>query len=261
MSKKDSVIKTFVVAGALSIVCAIAVSTAAVKLRPIQTKNQSLDRKKNILAAANLLSADKSVDEIFAEKIKPRLVEIDSGEYSDRFDPLKYDQRKAASDPKLSQKIPPEQDIAKIKRQAKLSTVYEVYEGGELTKVILPIHGKGLWSTLYGFIALKANTDDIVGLGFYEHGETPGLGGEVDNPNWKEQWQGKEVYDEQGDLAITVLKGKVNPSDPDAVHKIDGLSGSTLTTNGVRNLVRFWLGPQGFGPYLENLRQRGNLNG
>ena len=261
MSNKDSVGGTFIVAGTLSVICAVFVSFAAVSLRPTQEKNKAVDKKKNILAAAHLLEEGKAVNDIFAEKIRPKLVDLSTGNYSEEFDPLKYDQRNAAKDPQLSVKIPPAKDIAKIKRHAKYATVYEVYEGDRLTKVVIPIHGKGLWSTLYGFIALEANTDKVVGLGFYEHAETPGLGGEVDNPKWKAQWNGKEVYDDSGNLALTVLKGKVEPNSPDAIYQVDGLSGSTLTTNGVRNLLHFWLGEEGFGPYLENLRKREALNG
>ncbi len=95
------------------------------------------------------------------------------------------------------------------------------------------------------------------GFSFYEHGETPGLGGEVDNPNWKQQWPGKKVYDEQGKLRITVLKGTVDRNAPDAVYQADGLAGSTLTARGVDNLLKYWLGADGYRPFIEQLQQRG----
>ena len=123
-----------------------------------------------------------------------------------------------------------------------------------LEKVILPVHGYGLWSTLYGFVALESDLNTIAGLGFYEHGETPGLGGEVDNPRWKALWEGKQAYRE-GNVAISVIKGAVNPQASTAAWQVDGLSGATLTSKGVNNLVRFWLGQDGFAPFLSNLRQ------
>jgi Na+-transporting NADH:ubiquinone oxidoreductase subunit C len=151
-----------------------------------------------------------------------------------------------------------EQDIASIKRRAKYATVYLVKdEQGKLQKVILPVYGYGLWSTLYGFLALQGDINTVVGLGFYEHAETPGLGGEVDNPAWKAQWVGKKIFDDQGNIAIRVTKSPVAESDPRAVYDIDALSGATLTSNGVNNLVHFWVGPDGFGPYLQKLRQGG----
>jgi Na+-transporting NADH:ubiquinone oxidoreductase subunit C len=106
---------------------------------------------------------------------------------------------------------------------------------------------------LYGFVALESDANTIAGLGFYEHGETPGLGGEVDNPRWKALWEGKRAY-RDGQVAINVAKGAVNPQSSGANWQVDGLSGATLTSRGVSNLVQFWLGAEGFQPYLTNLR-------
>jgi Na+-transporting NADH:ubiquinone oxidoreductase subunit C len=139
----------------------------------------------------------------------------------------------------------------------KFMVLYRVLEKGRTIKYILPVYGKGLWSTMYGFIALDTDLTTIQGFTFYEHGETPGLGGEVDNPRWKQIWVGKQAYDAEGRVQIRVIKGRVDPSAPEARFQIDGLSGSTLTTRGVDNLVRFWLGPDGYGPTMERLREEG----
>ncbi|MGB0764601.1 MAG: NADH:ubiquinone reductase (Na(+)-transporting) subunit C, partial [Luminiphilus sp.] len=112
----------------------------------------------------------------------------------------------------------------------------------------------GLWSTLYGFVALESDGNTIAGLGFYEHKETPGLGGEVDNPRWKNLWKGKQVY-RDGAVAISVVKGSVDQGSDAANWQVDGLSGATLTSRGVSNLVQYWLGEDGFEPYLRNLRE------
>ena len=124
---------------------------------------------------------------------------------------------------------------------------------GDIDKIILPIRGYGLWSTLYGFIALEADGNTVAGLGFYEHGETPGLGGEVDNPRWKAVWPGKQVY-RDGEVAIALIKGAVDTSSANAPWQVDGLAGATLTARGVTNLVQFWLGENGFEPFLNNLK-------
>jgi Na+-transporting NADH:ubiquinone oxidoreductase subunit C len=146
------------------------------------------------------------------------------------------------------------QDQAKISRRENYALVYLVEDGqGDIDKIILPIHGYGLWSTLYGFIALEADGNTVAGLGFYEHGETPGLGGEVDNPRWKAVWPGKEVYRDD-EVAIGLIKGAVDPSNAGAAWQIDGLAGATLTARGVTNLVQFWLGENGFEPFLNNLK-------
>ncbi|MBA6412114.1 Na(+)-translocating NADH-quinone reductase subunit C [Parahaliea sp. F7430] len=252
-SNKDSIKKTLIVALSLCIVCSVVVSTAAVLLKPAQEINKTLDRKRNILAAAGMLEEGVSVEEQF-EKVETRIVDLRSGKFTDEVDPERYDQRKASKDPARSTKLSVEQDLAKIKRRADLAEVYLVQnDQGGLDKLILPVHGYGLWSTLYGFLALESDLNTVAGLGFAEHGETPGLGGEVDNPSWKAKWPGKKVYRE-GDVEIGLIKGTVDPSSPKASWQVDGLSGATLTSKGVSNLVQYWLGKEGFQPFIENLK-------
>ena len=241
------------VALGLCLVCSVVVSTAAVVLKPAQQANKTLDMKRNILMAAGLLDPALSVEEQF-EQVETRLVSLDEGRFVEGVDPASFDQREAAKDPAQSRAIPGDADPAKLVRREDQALVYLVRDQqGGLDKIILPIRGYGLWSTLHGFMALESDGNTVAGLGFYEHAETPGLGGEVDNPNWKAIWPGKQVY--QGEqVAIQVLKGAVPAGSPDAQWQVDGLSGATLTTKGVDNLVRYWMGDQGFKPLLENLR-------
>ena len=253
MSSNDSTVKTLVVAFSLSIVCAIFVSTAAVVLQPAQEINKTLDRKRNILAAAGMLEEGKSVEEQFSQ-VSTRLVDLRTGKFVEDMDPQGYDQRKAAKDPKASSNLSDEEDIANIGRRENYSLVYVVEDSaGELEKIILPVRGYGLWSTMYGFIALEQDINTVAGLGFYEHGETPGLGGEVDNPRWKNMWPGKQVY-RDGDVELGLIKGSVDPDSDNAAWQVDGLAGATLTSRGVTNLVHFWLGENGFEPFLNNLQ-------
>lgn len=242
------------VALGLCLVCSVVVSTAAVVLKPAQQANKTLDMKRNILMAAGLLDPALSVEEQF-EQVETRLVSLDEGRFVEGVDPASFDQREAAKDPAQSRAIPGDADPAKLVRREDQALVYLVRDQqGGLDKIILPIRGYGLWSTLHGFMALESDGNTVAGLGFYEHAETPGLGGEVDNPNWKAIWPGKKVY--QGEqVAIQVLKAAVPAGSPDAQWQVDGLSGATLTTKGVDNLVRYWMGDQGFKPLLENLRR------
>ena len=254
MSNNDSIKKTIIVTVLLCIVCSVIVSAAAVLLRPAQIANKSLDFKRNILSAAGLLEPGKNVDAIFNERVVTRVVDLKTGKFTDAVDPVSYDQRRASKDPSLSTNLSADEDIAKISRREDYSVVYLIQDENEqLQKIILPVKGYGLWSTLYGFLALEADANTVVGLVFYEHAETPGLGGEVDNPVWKAKWVGKEVYDE-GDVAISIIKGSVDPSSSNAVHQVDGLSGATLTSRGVHNLLHFWLGDNGYKPFLANLK-------
>lgn len=251
MASNESTQKTLTVAFLLCIVCSLIVAGAAVSLKPMQLENKALDRKKNILAAAGLLEADRGIEEQFA-RVQTRIVDLDSGRFTDAVAVEGFDQRKVAGDPAMSIALTGEQDLPKIQRRENYSVVYLVEENGELDKLILPIRGYGLWSTLYGFIALENDGNTVAGLGFYEHAETPGLGGEVDNPGWKGQFPGKLVY-RDGEAALALLKGKVDPASSNAAWQVDGLAGATLTGVGVSNLLRFWLGEMGFQKFIENL--------
>lgn len=251
MANNDSIQKTLLVAVTLCIVCALFVSSAAVMLKPAQVANKAEDRKANILAAAGMLEAGKSIDEQF-ERVTTRIVNLETGEFSDKFDPASFEQSEIAKNPETSTALG-DDDIAKIKRRENFATVYLVENNGELDKVILPVRGAGLWSTLHGFLALESDLNTVAGLGFFEHGETPGLGGEVDNPNWKALWPGKEVYDD-GEAKIQLIKGSVDGNTPEAEHKVDGLSGATLTSRGVTNLLQFWMGENGYKAFLNKLQ-------
>lgn len=250
----DSIEKTFLVAFLLCIVCSVVVSIAAVQLKPAQERNEEQNFKRNILAAAGLEEEGKTVAELF-EKIETRVVNLQTGKFTDEFSADEFEQNEAAKDPDLSRDLTKEEDIANIRRRENFAEVYLVTDtNGDIKTIILPIKGYGLWSVLYGFLALEGDFNTVAGLGYYEHGETAGLGGEVDNPRWKANWPGKKIYDEQGKVDISLVKGTVEASDPNAEHKVDALSGATLTSKGVQNMLRFWLGDTGYGPFLENLR-------
>ena len=256
-SQKESTVRTLTVALLVCLVCSVFVAGAAVALKPTQLDNRLLDKQRSILAIAGLGQPGMSgaqVKELFKSRIKAKLVDLQTGKFSDAKDPLTFDPLKAAKDPELSSVLPPEQDIASIKRMERYTTVYLVEKDGQIETLIMPVRGYGLWSTLYGFIAVKGDLNTVVGMGFYQHAETPGLGGEVDNPKWKGQWPGKTLFDEDGKLAVQVIKGGVDPQSPKAVHQVDALAGATLTSKGVDHLLNFWLGQNGFGPFIANLR-------
>ncbi|MEM1050318.1 MAG: Na(+)-translocating NADH-quinone reductase subunit C [Pseudomonadota bacterium] len=245
----DSVPKTIFVAVSVCLVASMVVSATAVALRPVQDVNRLKDKQINILQVAGLYEPGMDVVEAF-EAFEPHVLEIATGRFTDEFDPATFDDLAAADDPQTS--IALEDDPASIGRQSKFVTIYLLRnDDGSLDKVILPIHGYGLWSTLYGFITVEENGNDIFGLQFYQHAETPGLGAEVDNPRWKSLWAGKRLSDDDGTLQITVAK---TPPPAGSDYHIDALAGATLTSVGVDNLVRFWMGKAGYQPFLANLK-------
>jgi Na+-transporting NADH:ubiquinone oxidoreductase subunit C len=240
----------------LALICSVLVAGAAVGLRPRQEANRKLDRKKNILRAAGLYQGTGDVETLF-QQVETRIIRLADGSFvpPEEIDPAEFDQLGSLQSKETSRKLGKEEDIAGLNRQEKYSLVYLVKKAGHLDKVILPIRGKGLWSTLYGYLALSADLSTISGITFYEHGETPGLGGEIDNPDWQAGWQGKQLYDpndqddQNGQPAIQVVKGQGK-----GPHQVDGVSVATLTMKGVNNLMQFWFGEHGFGPFLERYK-------
>lgn len=253
--KDESVKKTLIVTVLLCLACSVVVSTAAVGLREKQVLNRELDMRVNILEVAGLYRPDRSVEESF-QQIEKRVINLSDGRFAD-LDPASFVMRSALRDPQLSEPLSPAEDIASVKRRPHYASVYLVRDGDGVSRIILPINGYGLWSTLYGFLALEADGDTVYGLRFYEHRETPGLGGEVDNPKWRQLWRGKLLYGGREDPQLEVIKGKVAPDDPDAAYKVDGLSGATLTSRGVTNMIRFWMGPLGYRPFLNRFENHG----
>lgn len=256
--RKETIGRTLLVALAVCLVCSVVVSGAAVSLKPQQQENALLDKQRSILRIAGMIdetAGSAEVQRVFDQGITARLVDLQTGHFTDAEDPRTFEPVKAAQNPALSRILTPEQDVASIRRLERYSVAYLVEKNGEIETLILPVRGYGLWSTLYGFIALEKDLKTVSGFGFYQHAETPGLGGEVDNPRWLSQWPGKRVYDDNGRVAVVMLKGGVNPANPQAVHQVDAIAGATLTSRGVEHLLHFWLGPDGFGPFLQNLKK------
>ncbi|PDH37305.1 MAG: Na(+)-translocating NADH-quinone reductase subunit C [OM182 bacterium MED-G24] len=262
---KDSMSNILVVALSVCFACSIVVSATAVLLKPQRIANKDADRNKNILQAAGLykpgVTRGSDIDELFAS-FTLRMVDLQEKRVLDDaeveqlgFDISRYDQRKASKNPDISKDLSTAEDIASISRRARYSVVYLLHDdAGQVDKVVVPVHGYGLWSIMYGFVSLQGDFNTVSGITFYEQGETAGLGGEVVNPVWRGSWVGKRIYGGDGDVALTVVKGRVDPTNTNAVHQIDGLSGATLTSRGVENLVGYWLGDEGFGPVLNQLQ-------
>lgn len=254
---QGSVRYNLIFATIVCVVCAVFVSVSAVALRDKQQENATLDKYRNVLLAAGLA---KDGEDLSAEEIETRfepveqvVIDLETGEETD-IDPSSFDQRKAAMDPEQSEPAPP--NAARVQRLPHHALVYRLVDNGETRALVLPIQGAGLWSTLYGFLALDGDLETIRGLTYYEQGETAGLGGEVDNPRWKALWPGRKVFDENLEPKIAVIKGEAGPPSEDP-YRVDGLSGATITSRSVTNMLHFWLGDEGFGPFLRRQRHGG----
>lgn len=257
MSKdKRGILKTYLVIVGVCLFASFIVSTTVVTLTPRQEDNQRLEKIRNILIVAGLYAGNADIDTVYDSAVEKHWLDLKTGNFlrkdTDSLDKLDIDD--LARSPEYGVRIPAALDIANIKRRPRFMPVYFVRSGNNLQKIILPVYGKGLWSTLHGFLALDGDARTIAGITFYQQGETPGMGGEISNPRWQRQWQGKQAFDQQGNVVIRVIKGKVPAGAPDAKHLVDGLAGATLTSRGVNNLVRYWLGDHGYGPFLKKYR-------
>ncbi len=252
---KDSVPKALLLALIVSVVGGYLVTSSTVLLKPKYLANQERERQEYLLDIVQRQPGMQGLFEtVEAEQVKAQVIDLETGQPLPAIDPQTFDQRRAAKDPDQSIEIPSSRDFANIKRREKFAKVYQVETGSELKMIILPVYGKGFTSTLYGYLGLAADTNTVIALNFYEQAETPGLGARVGDSQWLQQWQGKKIRDPVGNLRIGVARGSVLASSPAAAYEVDGISGATWTSRSVTDLLRFWLGDDGFGPYLETVR-------
>jgi Na+-transporting NADH:ubiquinone oxidoreductase subunit C len=252
-SNKETFGRTVGFVLAVCVVCALLVSFSAVQLKPLQKANKLLDQQTKILEASGLLEkAGKDIVKTFNEFVEPRMIDLSTGEFIEG-DVINFDERRNSRDKALS--VKPKNDIAGINRQSKTAVIYLVKnDAGSVETVVLPIVGAGLWDLMYGYIGLEADLNTVKSVIYSDHKETPGLGAEVLNPNWKALWPGKKLYDDQNNVAIKLVKGGAKAGD---VHGVDALSGATLTSNGVTHTLQFWFGAEGYAPFVAKYRAEG----
>lgn len=258
-SDVNSTRHTIVFATIVCVICAALVAVAAVTLKPAQQANALLYKEKNVLLAAGLIEpgarvSTAEVEAIFKRSIRPRLVDLATGDLlpEGAQDARRFDQRVARNDPATSRVAP--DNPAGIRRLPHHGVVYLITQDGAVDQIVIPIEGLGMWGTIYGFLALDSDGNTIRGLTYYDQRETPGLGGEIANPTWQALWRGRKAYDEQWNVGIQVIKGTAGPPEADPM-RVDGLSGSTITSKAITHLVQFWLGPQGYGKFIRNFRE------
>lgn len=261
-ANKETFGKTVGFVFAVCIVCALLVSFAAVQLKPLQTANKLLDKQTKILEAASLMKmtdgSAASIKETYKQFVEARMIDLDTGEFIEG-NPDLFDERRNSRDVKKSEK--PKNDLAGINRRSHDAVVYLVRNGaGEVETVVFPMVGSGLWDLMYAFVGVEADLNTIRNVIYTaEMKETPGLGAEVLNPKWKALWPGKKIFDENQEVQVELVKGGVKAGNPMEAYQVDGLSGATLTANGVTRTFKFWFGEEGYEPFIAKYRN-GGLN-
>jgi Na+-transporting NADH:ubiquinone oxidoreductase subunit C len=234
--------KTLLVAAAVATFCSLFVSAAVHYLRPIQATYQSIDRSRAVLEAAGIEvdgeAADSEIVRLF-RSLDARVVKLDDGSVVDGIDAHNFDHWSEAE----------KGDEAAA--QPKLAPVYIVTESGELSRIVLPVSGPGMWSTIYAYVALEPDLRTIAAFVVYGHGETPGIGDKIEDSDWLKRWRGKTLINADNEAVFRVSK---DASDDTSV---DAISGATKTAVATGDLVRNWMGDSGFGPFLQRIREEG----
>lgn len=246
----DSRTKTLGVAFLVALVCATAVSVTAVTLKPRHEANLRRDRDARM---AEMVAALPGMAEILAQSGADRLetviVDLAAGDVATAVDPAQFDYAAAQSDPRSGATLAQEADIAGIGRRPDHAPAYLLRDAERLVLAVLPAYGAGYQSTIRAYIALEGDLNTIAAISIYEQGETPGLGTRIAEPEWQDRWQGKQVADDSGAPRLSVVQGGSG-----GPFEVDAISGATRSSMGVSNLVRFWLGPDGYGPFLDRLK-------
>lgn len=249
----DDRVKIFGVAFLTALVSAVLVSVASVTLKPLQEAHLEAERAARMAEMLDTLPGLRDVmAELGVDTLETRLVDLETGRFVPGADVEAYDAAAAETDPERSVAIPPEADVARLGRRPLLAPVHLLQRDGDLLLIVLPVSGTGYQSTLRATLALESDLSTVAALTITEQAETPGLGARVETPDWQALWAGKEVADDAGRIVIEVVRG--GASGP---HEVDAISGATVTSNGVANMLRYWLGDHGFGPFLDRLQREG----
>lgn len=250
--------KAFLVVLSVALVCSLLVSASVVLLRPIQLNNTLLERSNTLLQLSGTLPDHVLQDgerlQLFRQ-LDARVADLDNPGFANDLDPYTFDQRRAAASPETSTLISADKDLASLGRRSRHATIYMVWNQGEFERIILPVRGNGMWSMIYGFIALESDLNTIADAVFNEQAETPGIGDQITRPDWIAQWRGRQLFDSSGKPAFGIGPGRIDAGSAAARHKVDALTGATVTADAVTDLVHFWSGEQGYGPFLEWLSE------
>lgn len=257
MTGRESATRVLLVAFGVALFCALFVSTAVYWLRPMQAAHLSLGQNRAILVAAGLAAPDDELSDSdivsrFAA-VHTQLVDLETGRVVES-DPViagLYDYRLAANDPEQSVAISEDQDRAGLGSRPRIMPMYRLRGGQQPTRIVLPVYGRGMWSTIHGFIGLGEDFSTITGVTFHEHGETAGIGDRIQRPEWLASWAGKRAYRDDGTVGLRIGTGL---DEVDLVERIDSITGATVTVTAVDGFVGYWLGPDAWGPVLNALR-------
>ena len=224
----------FVFSSIMIVVVAVILSIAAMTLQPLQKKNNEIYKKQNILTSINIVSTTKNAEGLYDKYIIESYAINTKGEIQEGVDAFKVDMKK---------------ELAKSLEERNLPIFVSTLN--ESKQYIIPVYGKGLWGPVWGYISLQDNLSTIFGTNFSHKGETPGLGAEIETEDFQSQFIGKEIFDTYGQfVSVSILKG--GTANPDSKYEVDGVSGGTITSNGVDAMLKDCL--SSYEIYFKNIK-------
>lgn len=225
----------FLFSSGLVILVAALLSIAAIILQPFQKKNVEINNKQNILTSVNIETTAKNAEELFSKYIIESYVISSTGSKKEGIDAFTIDMKKELAKPIEERSLPI--FISSIDNE---------------TQYIIPVYGKGLWGPIWGYVSLNNDLSTIYGANFAHKGETPGLGAEIDKKEFQSQFIGKQIFNESGlFVSVSVLKG--GTANPESKYEVDGISGGTITSKGVDQMLKDCL--SSYETYFKNLKK------
>lgn len=209
-------------------------SVAAMTLQPLQKKNEEINKKQNILTSINIQSTAKTAEKLYGQFIIESYAVNSKGKIKEGVDAFTIDMKKELAKPLVEQSLPVFESTIDNQKQ-----------------YIVPVYGKGLWGPIWGYIALKNDLSTIYGAVFSHKAETPGLGAEINTKDFQEQFFGKEIFKMGEFVSVSVLKN--GNADPDSKYQVDGISGGTITSKGVNNMLQDCL--SSYEPFFKKINQ------
>lgn len=239
----ESRAKTVLVAFLVSAVCAALVSGATVVLRPIQAANRAAEEQARIEALVQGIPGMAALLQQSGGVLSTVIVDLDTGRASAEVTPDTLGQ--ALEDPANWRVLDREQDLAGIGQRPNIAQVFLLRDAEQVSLILLPLSGQGYGGRIDAILALRGDLNTVAGLTITRHSETPGLGGRIEEAAWQADFPGVTLRDDQGEMRFRVARGPAA-----GAHEVDGITGATRTGRGVTQMVRFWLGPDGYGPFL-----------
>lgn len=227
---RNSNLYTFIFAIVMVIAVASILAFTATTLKPLQADNVKKEKMQSILSTIGVSVDRNQAGEQFDEFVKQQLALNPDGSVNEEVDAFSIDLNRETKKPSEEQNFP----------------IYVAEKDGK-TYYVVPLWGAGLWKEIWGYVALDSDKNTIIGASFDHAGETPGLGAEINQSWYEDQYIGKQIMEGENFVSVTAVKGGATPG---SLHQVDAISGGTITSDGVNNMLDERL--KNYLPYFKN---------